>query len=80
MHIHIKIPPAKFAPNLSRHLRKCSMGKPREDAALVYVPGELEEGRYLLLAFLWPDAHAKSRDRTTMRYLARIAQDWRDKN
>lgn len=80
MHIHIKIPPARFPAGLPRHQRKCSVGKPGEDAALVYVQGELEENRYLLLAFLWPDAHTKSRDRTKMRYLARIAKEWRDKN
>lgn len=80
MHIHIKIPPACFPKNLPRHQRKCAKGRPGEDAALVYVPGEMEENRFLLLAFFWPDAHAKSRDRTTMRYLARLAQDWRDQN
>lgn len=80
MHIHIKIPPATFPKGLPRHQRKCARGNPGEDAALIYVPGELEEDKYLLLAFLWPDAHAKSRDRTTMRYLSRLALDWREKN
>ncbi|SED31923.1 mRNA interferase YafO [Pseudomonas mohnii] len=80
MHIHIKIPPAQFPENLPRNQRTCSRGKPNEDAALVYVPGELEEDRYLILAFLWPDAHGKSRDRATMKYLARLAKDWRDRN
>lgn len=80
MHIHIKIPPARFPANLPRQQRKCPRGIPGEDAALIYVPGELEEHRYLLLALLWPDAHGKARDRTIMRYLSRIATDWRDKN
>jgi mRNA interferase YafO len=80
MHIHIKIPPARFPAGVPRQQRKCALGRPGEDAALIYVPGELEENRYLLLAFLWPNAHDKSRDRTIMRYLSRIALDWRDKN
>ncbi|MEE4652806.1 type II toxin-antitoxin system YafO family toxin [Pseudomonas viridiflava] len=80
MHIHIKIPPARFPPGLPRQERKCRRGKPGEDAALVYVPGELEESRFLLLAFLWPDAHRKSRERATMRYLSSIASKWRDQN
>jgi mRNA interferase YafO len=80
MHIHIKIPPAEFPKNLPGHQRTCARGKPGEDAALVYVPGELEEDRYLILAFLWPDAHGRSRDRATMKYLSRLAKDWRDKN
>ncbi|MBD8597097.1 type II toxin-antitoxin system YafO family toxin [Pseudomonas sp. CFBP 8772] len=80
MHIHIKIPPARFPQGVAQHDRCCPRNRPGEDAALVYVPGELEEHRFLLLAFLWPDAHGRARDRNTMKYLARLARDWRDKN
>jgi len=80
MHIHVKIPPASFAKNLPQHQRTCQRGKPGDDAALVYVPGELEEDRYLLLAFPWPDAHGRAKGRLTMKYLSRLAKDWRDKN
>ncbi|GLO53958.1 hypothetical protein PPUN110474_53630 [Pseudomonas putida] len=34
----------------------------------------------LILAFLWPDAHTKARDISTMQYLARLAKEWRDNN
>lgn len=80
MHIHVKIPPARFPKGVAQHDRTCQKNKPGEDAALVYVPGELEENRYLLLAFLWPDAHGRARDRMTMKYLSRMAKDWRDRN
>ncbi|MFJ4066351.1 type II toxin-antitoxin system YafO family toxin [Pseudomonas sp. NPDC089996] len=80
MHIHIRIPPAVFPKNVPQRDRVCKNGKPGEDAALIYVPGELYEDRYLLLAFLWPDAHAKARDVSAMRHLARLAKEWRDLN
>lgn len=80
MHIHIRIPPDSFPNGVAQCDRVCRKGKPREDAALIYVPGELYENRYLILAFFWPDAHTKARDRAGMRYLARLAKDWRDNN
>ncbi|WP_110631481.1 type II toxin-antitoxin system YafO family toxin [Pseudomonas sp. CC120222-01a] len=80
MHIHIRIPPAVFPRNVPQRDRVCKAGKPGEDAALLYVPGELYEDRYLLLAFFWPDAHNKARDDTAMRYLARLAKEWREAN
>lgn len=80
MHIHIKIPPATFPQNTPQHDRMCKRGCPRDDAALVYVPGELYEDRHLVLAFLWPDAHGKARDNRSMGYLARLAREWRDVN
>ncbi|MCO7536315.1 type II toxin-antitoxin system YafO family toxin [Pseudomonas asiatica] len=80
MHIHICIPPALFPKNVPQHDRVCKMGRPGDDAALIYVQGELYEDRYLILAFLWPDAHTKARDISTMQYLARLAKEWRDNN
>lgn len=80
MHIHIKLPPGEFPPNLPQIDRVCRRGAPHRDAALVYVRGELEENRYCLLAFLHPDGHAKAREEKLMRYLARLAQKFRDEN
>lgn len=80
MHIHVRIPPAKFRPNTPQRDRVCRTGRPGEDAALVYAQGELYEDRYLILAFLWPDAHGKSRDRDVMKYLCRAALEWRSNN
>ncbi|WP_298187784.1 type II toxin-antitoxin system YafO family toxin [uncultured Pseudomonas sp.] len=80
MHIHIKIPPAAFPKNTPQHSRVCRLGRPGDDAALLYVPGELYEDRFLILALFWPDAHGRANDRPTMKALARIAKAWRDQN
>ena len=80
MHIHIRIPPNSFPKGVPQRDRVCKFGKPGDDAALVYVPGELYENRFLILALFWPDAHTNARDRSAMRYLARIAKDWRENN
>ena len=80
MHIHVRIPPAKFRKDTPQRDRVCRKGRPGEDAALVYVQGELFENRYLILAFLWPDAHTKARDKDVMKYLSRSALEWRNNN
>lgn len=80
MHIHIKLPPGSFPQDRAQYHRVCQSGRPGEDAALVYVQGELYEERYQLLAFLWPDAHGKARQSDLMRYLARLAADFRSNN
>lgn len=80
MHIHLRIPPATFPSNLPQRDRVCSRGSPENDAALVYVQGELYEDHYLLLAVLWPHAHAKAREESIMRQLSRLARSWRDSN
>lgn len=79
-HIHIKLPPGRFSAGVAQYFRVCGKGRPLEDAALVYTRGWLEEESFLLLAFLWPDAHSAARDKALMRYLSRLAKDWRDKN
>lgn len=78
-HIHIKLPPGTFRQDIAQYDRVCSR-VPSQDAALVYVRGWLEEDRYLLLAFLWPDAHGLAKGQSLMRYLAQLAQNWRDEN
>ena len=79
-HIHVKLPPGTFRQDVAQYHRVCAWGNPGQDAALVYVRGWLEEDRYLLLAFLWPDAHGMAKRRPLMRYLAQLASDWRDQN
>lgn len=80
MHIHIKLPPGSFPQDRAQYHRVCKKDKPGEDAALVYVQGELYEDRYQLLAFLWPDAHGQARQRDLMRYLAKLAEGFRAEN
>ncbi|SDS03750.1 mRNA interferase YafO [Halopseudomonas litoralis] len=75
MHIHLKLPPETFPENLPQDDRKCTR---RKDAAIVYVQGELEENLYCILGVLYPNAHAKAREDKIMRYLARLAQEFRD--
>lgn len=80
MHIHIMLPPGLFPENLGQMDRTCRKGAPDKDAALVYVRGELEENHYCILGVLYPNAHAKAREEKTMRYLARLAQKFRDEH
>lgn len=75
MHIHLKLPPEEFPKRLPQIDRTCTR---KRDAALVYVRGELEENRYCILGVLYPNAHAKAREEKIMRYLARLAQEFRD--
>ncbi|MGN8247699.1 type II toxin-antitoxin system YafO family toxin [Pseudomonas sp. SMV7] len=80
MHIHLQLPPHAFPEGVPQFDRKCKKGQPQNDAALVYVRGELEENRYCILGVLHPDAHAKARSEKIMRYLARLAKKFRDEN
>lgn len=80
MHIHLRLPPNLFPSNLPQIDRKCKKGKPQDDAVLVYVRGELEDHRFCILGVLHPDGHAKAREEKLMRYLARLAQKFRDEN
>lgn len=75
MHIHLKLPPEVFPERLPQIDRTCTK---KRDAALVYVRGELEENRYCIFGVLYPNAHAKAREEKVMRYLARMAQGFRD--
>lgn len=79
-HIHLALPPDVFPRGVPQRNRKCKMGKPGRDAALVYVRGLYEDHRYCLLAVLHPDAHGRARDDRIMKYLSRLAKDWRDMN
>lgn len=77
-HIHIKLPPGTFRQNVAQYDRTCDRNRPNEDAALVYVQGELEEDSYQILAFFCPDAHGSARNPAVMRYLSYLAKEWRD--
>ncbi|MFV1943909.1 type II toxin-antitoxin system YafO family toxin [Pseudomonas luteola] len=79
-HMHLAIAPFKFPLNRPQQDRKCRLGDPGNDAALVYVQGLLEENKYRLLAIFYPDAHAKAKQHKIMSYLARLAKDFRDNN
>lgn len=78
MHIHIAVPPTTFPSKRPQADRKCPMNAPDQDAALVYVQGELEEDHYCLLAILYPSAHQLANDQRTIPYLARLAQAFKD--
>lgn len=80
MHIHIAVPPTTLPRKRPQADRKCPMNAPDQDAALVYVQGELEEDHYCLLAILYPDAHQRASDNRTIPYLARLAQDFKDRH
>lgn len=79
MHIHIAIPPAVFHKNRPQHDRKCPLGDPTKDAALVYAQGLYDEDRYVLIAMLHPGAHDKARNTKMIKKLAGVAQRFRDK-
>ncbi|NWC26898.1 type II toxin-antitoxin system YafO family toxin [Pseudomonas tolaasii] len=78
MHIHLAIPPVTFPEDRPRGDRKCPMGDPMKDAALVYAQGLYEEDRYTLIAILHPGAHSKARQRSIMKCLAAAARRFRD--
>lgn len=80
MHIHICLPPREFSRNIPQFDRRCRLGEPERDAALVYVQGLMNEDIYCLLALLYPEAHGKARDRNIMNYLARLAEEFREQN
>lgn len=77
-HIHIKLPPGAFRQDVAQYHRTSARKKPGEDAALVYVQGELEEDSFQILAFFYPDAHGVARNPAVMKYLSKLAKAWRD--
>lgn len=73
-HIHVCLPPDTFDPNRTQSDRTNSADDPKRDAFLVYVRHEFYEERYLLIDFMFPDAHGVARDHEVMRRLGYIAQ------
>lgn len=71
MHIHLKLPP-EFFPKKRPQFDRTT------DTALVYVRGDLEDNRYMIFGVLHPNAHAQAREERIMRYLARLAKEFRD--
>lgn len=80
MHIHIAMPPTTFTKNKPQFDRKCPMGEPNQDAALVYAQGELDESKYSLIALLHPDAHGQARNSKTMQILINAAEDFQERH
>lgn len=77
-HIHISLPPETFNPQINQADRKVPVGAPDQDAALLYVQHEFFEHRFLIVAFLYPDAHGQARQEKLMRHLGYIAQEFQD--
>lgn len=77
-HIHIRLPPRSFSPNTSQWDRTAPSNAPDQDAALLYVQHEFDEHRFLILAFLYPDAHGQARQERLMKYLGYEAQIFQD--
>lgn len=77
MHIHLAIPPVSFPKNKPQWDRKCPKN-PNTDAALVYTNGLYEEDHYVIIAVLFPGAHAKARRRETMEKLVASARAFRE--
>jgi mRNA interferase YafO len=71
MHLHLK--PTGFPRNRPQLDRT-------SDISLVYTRGELEENQFCILAVFHPGAHAQARDTALMRYLARLAQEFREEH
>lgn len=81
LHVHICMPPREgFSDRIPVSERKCKVGEPERDAALVYVQGEFHEERYCILALLYPNAHEKAQEEKTILGLASLARNFRDEN
>lgn len=78
MHIHIAIPPSVFPTSKPQFDRKCPLGDPTKDAALVYAQGLYDEDRYVLIAMLHPGAHDRARTEKIIKRLAGVAKRFRD--
>ncbi|OCG11356.1 type II toxin-antitoxin system YafO family toxin [Gilliamella apicola] len=74
MHIHMCFPPNKFNDSDAQYYRVCKKGQ--TDACLVYISGSLSINHFSLLAIFSPDAHKKSRDKSIMDYICRVAEDF----
>lgn len=79
-HIHLCIPPRTFDARLNQRDRKCKIGKPQDDVALVYSRGLIDDTEFLLIGVLMPDAHAQARCRGLMEYLGGIGREFARSN
>lgn len=79
-HIHLCIPPKTFPAELEQAHRTCLKGDPDNDIALVYTSGEMNLNKYSLIAILCPDAHQTAKNLALIKYLASVAQRFRDIN
>lgn len=79
-HIHLCIPPRSFPPNLRQSYRRCRVGDPQNDVALVYARGRIEFQRFCIIGILMPDAHRQANGRDLMLYLGRLGREFRNDN
>lgn len=77
-HIHICLPPGTFNPQTNQVDRTVPIGVPDQDASLLYVRHEFFEHRFLIVAFLYLDAHGQARKERLMQSLGYIAQTFQD--
>ncbi|XKM13967.1 type II toxin-antitoxin system YafO family toxin [Orbaceae bacterium ac157xtp] len=78
MHIHLCFPPNKFNDSVAQYYRVCKKGQ--TDVCLVYVSGSFNINYFSLLAIFSPDAHEKSRNKSIMDYICRVAEDFYNNN
>lgn len=79
-HIHLCIPPRTFPRRKRQFDRRCRLGEPENDVALVYARGLFDQHKFCILGILMPDAHGLSNDNKLMRYLGRLAREFRNDN
>jgi mRNA interferase YafO len=78
MHVHICVPPRHGFVGNFLDQRACRDNEPERDAALVYTEHMYDEGRFCLLALLYPEAHSQARNEQVMRHLADLARRFHD--
>lgn len=79
-HIHLCIPPRKFPEKLKQGQRKCKVGDPTNDVALVYARGRIEFHKFCIIGILMPDAHAQANNNDLMLYLGRLGREFQYAN
>lgn len=79
-HIHLCIPPRTFKKRQRQIDRKCRIGEPENDVALVYARGLMEYHKFCIIGILMPDAHQQSRNNELMLHLGRLGREFRYAN
>lgn len=76
-HIHLCIPPNKFPKNYRQIDRRCKIGNPSKDVALVYARN-LYEPSFKIIAILHPDAHSQAKNMKLMRHLGHLGREFKN--
>lgn len=74
-HIHLSTDHNGFK-GKNQYYMTCPTGNPEKDILLVYASGFIEEDRFIILAILYPDGHAKGWNYGTMRSLIEAAESF----